>query len=292
MPPGAPRPPPAVPARAAPWRTRPRRPRRHHCGRRRARRSALRPQVPGRVRRPEPGISPPATARSGSGPGAGDQHPPAGHRRPPRLAPSTVDSGSIGTHTWPDGDVPGRRQLIAVPGAAGRTGSAVRGRVRWPCRPWLVRPWENASPTCGDVSACRRRDLASEVCRSESWVSQVERDVLPVERVSVLQSLADALGAAVRDLRPEAVESPASCVAAPDELGALRLAMTGHPALSTLLGTAASVSGAIRSGGGRRGGLAAHPHVGVHSARGSVGHAAGRPRGHGACSARPAPSRG
>ena len=43
-----------------------------------------------------------------------------------------------------------------------------------------------------------QKDLAVEVGRSESWVSQVERDVLPVERVSVLQTLADALGASVR----------------------------------------------------------------------------------------------
>ena len=84
-----------------------------------------------------------------------------------------------------------------------------------------------------------QRELAVEVGRSESWVSQVERDVLPVERVSVLQSLAEALGVAVRDLRPEpsTVEQPLS---AENQLASLRLALTGHPALGTLLGTSES----------------------------------------------------
>lgn len=83
-----------------------------------------------------------------------------------------------------------------------------------------------------------QKDLAVEVSRSESWVSQVERDVLPVERVSVLQILADALGASVHQLRPEAAQPDGTAATSkPDELGALRLAMTGHPALRTLLGT-------------------------------------------------------
>lgn len=54
-------------------------------------------------------------------------------------------------------------------------------------------------------------DLAAAMGRSESWVSQVERGVQPVERLSVLQALADALNVPVRDLRPDAaapVEKP------------------------------------------------------------------------------------
>jgi transcriptional regulator with XRE-family HTH domain len=85
-----------------------------------------------------------------------------------------------------------------------------------------------------------QRDLATEVGRSESWVSQVERDVLPVERVSVLQALADALGASVRDLRPETTEGQSTSDARPDELASLRMAITGHPALATLLGSPAN----------------------------------------------------
>jgi transcriptional regulator with XRE-family HTH domain len=104
---------------------------------------------------------------------------------------------------------------------------------------------EASGATLGErVAELRRRlglsqkDLATEVGRSESWVSQVERDVLPVERVSVLQLLADALGTSVRELRPEAAAGSSATGGAPDELSVLRLAMTGHPALTALLGTA------------------------------------------------------
>ncbi|UQI49579.1 helix-turn-helix domain-containing protein [Streptomyces sp. HU2014] len=80
-------------------------------------------------------------------------------------------------------------------------------------------------------------DLAAAMGRSESWVSQVERGVQPVERLSVLQALADALGVSVRDVRADAAE--------PDEpeqprqtrsndLDGLRVALTGHPALRAL----------------------------------------------------------
>ncbi|MFD9966665.1 helix-turn-helix domain-containing protein [Streptomyces sp. NPDC059011] len=81
-------------------------------------------------------------------------------------------------------------------------------------------------------------DLAVAMDRSESWVSQVERGVQPVERLSVLQALADALGVSVRDVRPDAgapeeepegAQQPVS-----NDLDALRVALTGHPALGSL----------------------------------------------------------
>ena len=50
-----------------------------------------------------------------------------------------------------------------------------------------------------------QRELEAATSRSESWVSQVERDIQPVERLSVLHALAQALGVSVRELRPEAV---------------------------------------------------------------------------------------
>lgn len=106
---------------------------------------------------------------------------------------------------------------------------------------------ESAAPdglTLGQrVADLRRRrgmaqkDLAAEIGRSESWVSQVERDVLPVERMSVLRALAEALGATVGELRPDATAAPVDA-AGTDELAQLRLALTGHPALAVLLGSA------------------------------------------------------
>jgi transcriptional regulator with XRE-family HTH domain len=56
------------------------------------------------------------------------------------------------------------------------------------------------APTVGErVAEFRRkrglsqRDLAAAMNRSESWVSQVERGVQPVERLSLLQALAHTL---------------------------------------------------------------------------------------------------
>ncbi|MFI6870758.1 helix-turn-helix domain-containing protein [Nocardia sp. NPDC050406] len=86
-----------------------------------------------------------------------------------------------------------------------------------------------------------QKELGAAIRRSESWVSQVERDVLPVERLSVLQRLADVLGVAVRDLRPEAAEPMAADRTGADRAGSavfeqLRLLLTGHPALEQLFG--------------------------------------------------------
>ncbi|AYF73085.1 XRE family transcriptional regulator [Nocardia yunnanensis] len=86
-----------------------------------------------------------------------------------------------------------------------------------------------------------QKELGAAIRRSESWVSQVERDVLPVERLSVLQRLADVLGVAVRDLRPEAAEPMAADRGDGHRPGAavferLRLLLTGHPALDQLFG--------------------------------------------------------
>ena len=81
-------------------------------------------------------------------------------------------------------------------------------------------------------------DLAQAISRSESWVSQVERGVYPVERLSILQSLADALGVSVQELRSDAPQANASAQEAEPQpsLDDLRLAMSGHPALSELFG--------------------------------------------------------
>src|SRR5947208_1704808 len=83
-----------------------------------------------------------------------------------------------------------------------------------------------------------QKELAAQVQRSESWVSQVERDFLPVERLPVLQRLADVLGVAVRDLRPDAaqpVERTPDNGQAAGRFHELRLVLTGHPALRNVV---------------------------------------------------------
>jgi transcriptional regulator with XRE-family HTH domain len=81
-----------------------------------------------------------------------------------------------------------------------------------------------------------QRKLGDRVRRSESWVSQVERNVQPVERLSLLQDLAMALGVTVADLRPEALPDADFDDAEPgvNDLDAVRLALSGHPALERL----------------------------------------------------------
>ena len=105
-------------------------------------------------------------------------------------------------------------------------------------------------PTLGErVAEYRRqrglsqRELAAEMKRSESWVSQVERDVQPVERLSVLHALAQVLGVSVRDLRPEAVPEPVDAEVVPNDLDGLRLELSGHPALPKLFAGSADQDG-------------------------------------------------
>lgn len=121
----------------------------------------------------------------------------------------------------------------------------------------MVDAFENDPRTFGErVASARRRggmsqaDLAVALSRSESWVSQVERDILPVERISVLHALADALGASILELKPEAGLDAAPAPERFAELELLRLTLTGHPA-PELLGDAnaeAPVSAAEVSG--------------------------------------------
>ncbi len=81
-----------------------------------------------------------------------------------------------------------------------------------------------------------QRELGAALRRSESWVSQVERGVQPVERFAVLQALADALGVPVGRLRPDAraLLTAEEAPSRPTQLETLRLALTGHPALASL----------------------------------------------------------
>lgn len=88
-----------------------------------------------------------------------------------------------------------------------------------------------------------QEDLAARMSRTASWMSQVERGVQPVERIDILQQIADALGVSVQRLRPDAPPMPAAASSVPDltrsnDLDEARLLISGHPALGTLLGGA------------------------------------------------------
>ena len=79
-------------------------------------------------------------------------------------------------------------------------------------------------------------EFAGLVGRSESWVSQVERGVRPVDRMSVLQRVADVLSVTVAELRGNGEARDVD--ERPEALDTIRLALTGHPAIAQLLGTA------------------------------------------------------
>lgn len=77
--------------------------------------------------------------------------------------------------------------------------------------------------------------------RTSSWMSQVERGIQPVRRMDVLQEIADALGVSTQALDPAApIPAPPT---PPEEihsndLDGARMVISGHPALSALLGIA------------------------------------------------------
>jgi transcriptional regulator with XRE-family HTH domain len=83
-------------------------------------------------------------------------------------------------------------------------------------------------------------EFAGLVGRSESWVSQVERGVRPVDRMSVLQKVADVLSVPVTELRGEDFQPEPD--ERPEAFDLIRAALTGHPAISALFGQARRVS--------------------------------------------------
>lgn len=105
-------------------------------------------------------------------------------------------------------------------------------------------------PSQGEqIAHLRRRlgftqgELATTLGRSESWVSQVERGIIPIERVSMLRRVADALQVSVDELQPD-LAAPEPTRLAGTDLGSVRLALTGDPALIvtfTKAGGAASI---------------------------------------------------
>lgn len=79
-------------------------------------------------------------------------------------------------------------------------------------------------------------EFAGLIGRSDSWVSQVERGVRAVDRLSVLQKVADTLSVPVDELRG-AEPDDAEAADRPEAFEALRLALTGHPAINVVLGS-------------------------------------------------------
>ncbi|MFJ6628906.1 MULTISPECIES: helix-turn-helix transcriptional regulator [unclassified Streptomyces] len=88
----------------------------------------------------------------------------------------------------------------------------------------------------------RRRtqaELAAALGKTSSWLSQVERGVQPVQRMDLLQQIADELGVSVQQLRPGVpVDGPPQAPTAQslsNDLDETRRLLSGHPALQTLL---------------------------------------------------------
>ncbi|MGW9375021.1 helix-turn-helix domain-containing protein [Streptomyces xanthophaeus] len=84
-------------------------------------------------------------------------------------------------------------------------------------------------------------ELAATLGKTSSWLSQVERGIQPVQRMDLLQQIADELGVSVQRLRPGA---PADTSGPPQQAAPLPLSndldetrrlISGHPALQTLL---------------------------------------------------------
>lgn len=83
-----------------------------------------------------------------------------------------------------------------------------------------------------------QKELAADVGRTASWLSQVERGVQPVNRLDVLRLLADGLGVPLHELRPDApTAEPAEPAPEPNDLDRARLLISGHPVPDTLLAT-------------------------------------------------------
>lgn len=85
-----------------------------------------------------------------------------------------------------------------------------------------------------------QKELGARVDRSESWVSQVERGARRVDRMSVLEKLAEALEVPVADLVPES-SVVAAATERPYAATTLSLALSSSDALQAVLSDAAAV---------------------------------------------------
>ncbi len=78
-------------------------------------------------------------------------------------------------------------------------------------------------------------EFAGTIGKSESWVSQVERGVRSIDRLSVLQTVADKLNVSIAELRGTASEPEPAQEQDSQSFEALRLALTGHPAVNAVI---------------------------------------------------------
>ncbi|MEM9615520.1 MAG: helix-turn-helix domain-containing protein [Actinomycetota bacterium] len=81
-----------------------------------------------------------------------------------------------------------------------------------------------------------QRELAALMDRSESWVSQVERGVMPVDRLALLQKLGEVLETSFLAVEQEAGADGTYPTPVDHDLEQLRNVLTGHPSISTLFG--------------------------------------------------------
>src|SRR5882724_4678961 len=85
-----------------------------------------------------------------------------------------------------------------------------------------------------------QKEFGSLVDRSETWVSQVERGVRSIDRMSVLERVADVLEIPTGELAPESVQSGGSADT-PRAASDLALALTSSDALRAVLADAQPV---------------------------------------------------
>lgn len=78
-------------------------------------------------------------------------------------------------------------------------------------------------------------EFAQRIGRSETWLSQVERGVRTIDRMSVLERLAEGLGVSVATLVPERPVVAAAARQAPTTAGALTMTLVSNDALRALL---------------------------------------------------------
>jgi len=85
-----------------------------------------------------------------------------------------------------------------------------------------------------------QKELGARINRSESWVSQVERGARRIDRMSVLETLAEALSVPIADLAPESTVVAAASEK-PRAATSLSLALSSSDALQAVLSEAAPV---------------------------------------------------